>query len=80
MRPAFTRTEAWLHAGKYTAAVMSHLPRRNGWAIAKLIGDKTPDRTQRLLNRARVAELRVVLTVRDFDEALVSCERSNFTT
>src|SRR5712692_6556333 len=31
---------------------MSDLPRRNGWTIAKLIGDRTPDRTQRLLNRA----------------------------
>src|SRR5258707_11915794 len=52
MRPAFTRTEAWLQAARYTAAVMSDLPRRNGWTIAKLIGDRTPDRTQRLLNRA----------------------------
>src|SRR5258706_12529144 len=51
MRPAFTRTEAWLQAARYTAAVMSDLPRRNGGTIAKLIGDRTPDRTQRLLNR-----------------------------
>src|SRR5258708_9632350 len=52
MRPAFTRTEAWLQAARYAAAVMSDLPRRNGWTIAKLIGDRTPDRTQRLLSRA----------------------------
>lgn len=65
-RPAFTRTEAWLHAGKYTAAVMSHLPRRNGWAIAKLIGDKTPDRTQRLLNRACWDEAAAMSAVRRF--------------
>jgi len=28
------------------------LPRRNGWTIAEQAGDRTPDRTQRLLNRA----------------------------
>jgi hypothetical protein len=66
MRPAFTRTEAWLHAGKYTAAVMSDVPRRNGWTIAKLIGDKTPDRTQRLLNRACWDEAAAMGAVRRF--------------
>jgi SRSO17 transposase len=52
LRPCFARTEAWLQAGKYTAAVMSGLPERNGWSIARHAGDKTPDRTQRLLNHA----------------------------
>jgi hypothetical protein len=52
MRPCFARTEPWLHAGKYAAAVMSDLRRRNGWTIAERCGDRTPDRTQRLLNRA----------------------------
>nr|WP_146607815.1 hypothetical protein [Spongiactinospora gelatinilytica] len=32
---------------------MSDLPRRNGWTIAEWIGDRSPDATQRLLNRAR---------------------------
>jgi SRSO17 transposase len=27
-------------------------PRRNGWTIAEHAGDRAPDRTQRLLNRA----------------------------
>uniref|UniRef100_UPI00367317EC transposase n=1 Tax=Micromonospora marina TaxID=307120 RepID=UPI00367317EC len=31
---------------------MSRLPKRNGWSIAEYVGDVTPDRTQRLLNRA----------------------------
>ena len=31
---------------------MSDLRRRNGWTIAERSGDRTPDRTQRLLNRA----------------------------
>ena len=44
--------EPWLQAGKYVRAVMSELPERNGWSIARLVGDRTPDKTQRLLNRA----------------------------
>jgi SRSO17 transposase len=31
---------------------MSELPERNGWSIARHAGDTTPDKTQRLLNRA----------------------------
>ena len=52
LRPGFARTGPWLQAGKYAAAVMSQIPRRNGWTIAERSGDRTPDRTQRLLNRA----------------------------
>jgi SRSO17 transposase len=52
MRPSFARVEPWLQAGKYAGAVMSGLPKRNGWSIAQHVGDRTPDRTQRLLNHA----------------------------
>ncbi len=52
LRPCFARTEAWLQAGKYAAAVMSQIPRRNGWTIAAQAGDRAPDKTQRLLSRA----------------------------
>jgi SRSO17 transposase len=52
LRPCFARTEPWRQAGKYAAAVMCDLRRRNGWTIAERSGDRTPDRTQRLLNRA----------------------------
>src|ERR1022692_4542832 len=52
MRPSFAQVEPWLQAGKYVGAVSSGLPRRNGWTIAEHVGDRTPDRTQRLLNRA----------------------------
>ncbi len=41
-----------MQAGKYAAALMSGLPRRNGWTIAEHAGDRSPDKTQRLLNRA----------------------------
>jgi len=52
LRPQFGRIEAFLQVGKYLAAVMSDLPERNGWSIAKFAGDRTPDKTQRLLNHA----------------------------
>src|SRR5260370_28543832 len=35
LRPCFARTGPWLQAGKYAAAVMSELPERNGWSIAR---------------------------------------------
>jgi len=52
LRPCFARTQVWLQAGKYVAALMSDLPERNGWSIARHAGDRTPDKTQRLLNHA----------------------------
>jgi hypothetical protein len=52
LRGCFVRVEPWLQAGKYVAAVASGLAKRNGWTIAEQVGDRTPERTQRLLNRA----------------------------
>jgi hypothetical protein len=52
VRSCFVRVGPWLQAGKYTDAVISGLPKRNGWTVAEFAGDRTPDRTQRLLNRA----------------------------
>ena len=46
------RPEPWLQAGKYVGALVSGLPKRNGWTIAQQVGDRAPLRTQRLLNRA----------------------------
>jgi len=34
------------------SALVSELPRVNGWSIARQGGDRTPDQTQRLLNHA----------------------------
>src|SRR5947208_11453899 len=48
----FARTQTWQHAGRYLSALASEIPKRNGWSIAEHAGDRTPDRTQRLLNRA----------------------------
>jgi SRSO17 transposase len=52
LRPCFARTEPWLQAGKYVSALACELPRVNGWSIARHGRDRTPDRTQRLLNHA----------------------------
>jgi SRSO17 transposase len=66
MRPAFARTGTWLQAGKYVGAVMSDLPKRNGWTIARFAGDRSPDRTQRLLNRASWDGAAAMAVVRRF--------------
>jgi SRSO17 transposase len=52
LRPCFRRVEPFRQAERYIAALMSDLPRKNGWTIAEHAGDLTPDRTQRLLNHA----------------------------
>jgi SRSO17 transposase len=52
LRSCFVRTQTWQHAGRYVSALVSAIPKRNGWTIAEQVGDRTPDRTQRLLNRA----------------------------
>ena len=66
LRPCFGRTEPWLQAGKYTAAVMSEVPERNGWSIARHAGDRTPDKTQRLLNHASWDTSAAMAVVRRF--------------
>ncbi len=66
LRPCFARTGPWLQAGKYAAAVMSELPERNGWSIARHAGDKTPDKTQRLLNHASWDTFAAMAVVRRF--------------
>jgi hypothetical protein len=68
------RPEPRLQAGKYVGALASGLPKRNGWTIAEQVGDRTPERTQRLLNRAAwdtFAAMGVVrrLAVTGLDEA-----------
>jgi SRSO17 transposase len=69
LRPCFARTQVWLQAGKYVAALMSDLPERNGWAIARFCGDRTPDKTQRLLNHASWDTLAAMSGVRRFAAA-----------
>ena len=51
------------------SALVSELPRRNGWTIAEHAGDRTPDRMQRLLNRASWDALAAMREVRRFAAA-----------
>src|SRR5713101_3075102 len=53
-------------AGKYAGALVSELPRVNGWSIARHVGDRTPDKTQRLLNHARWDSVAAMGVVRRF--------------
>ena len=74
LRVCFVRVEPWLQAGRYVTAVAGGLARRNGWTIAEQAGDRSPQRTQRLLNRAvwdAFAAMRVVrrFAVAGLDEA-----------
>src|SRR5258707_4572043 len=52
LQVCFARVEPWLQARKYVSAVASGLARRNGWTIADQAGDRSADKTQRLLSRA----------------------------
>src|SRR5256886_14944648 len=48
----FARVEPFAQAGKDVRGLMSDLPRKNCWTLAEYAGDATPDRMQRLLERA----------------------------
>jgi SRSO17 transposase len=48
----FARVEPRRQARRYVCGLISDLPRKNCWALAEQAGDATPDRMQRLLERA----------------------------
>jgi SRSO17 transposase len=48
----FARSEPREEAVKYIRALMGATARRNGWQLAEALGDRTPDRVQRLLYAA----------------------------
>lgn len=64
--PLFARVEPLRQAGKYVRGLMSDLPRKNCWTLAEHAGDRTPDRMQRLLERASWDTLAAMGAVRDF--------------
>ena len=49
----FGRKEPRAQAAKYLRGLMASVRRKNGWQVAEVIGDRTPDATQRLLYQAR---------------------------
>jgi SRSO17 transposase len=69
LRSCFARTQTWLQSGKYVSALASDLPSRNGWSVAEHAGDRTPDRSQRLLNRACWDEQAAMSQVRRYAAA-----------
>ena len=69
LRSCFARTQTWLQAGKYVSALASDLPSRNGWSVAEHAGDRTPDRSQRLLSRASWDEAAAMSQVRRYAAA-----------
>ena len=69
LRGCFARTQTWLQAAKYVSALASELPRRNGWTTAEHAGDRSPDRMQRLLNRASWDAAAAMSEVRRFAAA-----------
>jgi len=66
LRSCFQRIEPFVQACKYMRAVASEMPKRNGWTIAEYVGDRTPDKTQRLLNRACWDEAEAMTQIRRF--------------
>jgi SRSO17 transposase len=48
----FARVEPRRQARKYVAGLIADAPRKNCWALAEQAGDQTPDKMQRLLERA----------------------------
>jgi SRSO17 transposase len=69
LRSCFARTQTWLQAGKYVNALVSDLPSRNGWSVGEQAGDRSPDRAQRLLNRASWDEAAAMSQVRRYAAA-----------
>ena len=69
LRGCFARVQTWQQAGKYVSALASELPQRNGWTMAEQAGDRSPDRMQRLLNRASWDAMAAMSEVRRFAAA-----------
>lgn len=51
--PRFARPEVRARAGRFLAALLGRVERKNGWQLAEAMGEATPDGVQRLLNGAR---------------------------
>src|SRR5215472_9823137 len=52
LAPLFARAEPRQRALAYLRGLMSQTERKNGWQLAELAGERTPDGMQRLLNTA----------------------------
>ena len=52
LAPHFARAEPRHRAMRYLRGLLSTTERKNGWQLAELTGEATPDGIQRLLNTA----------------------------
>jgi len=66
LAPCFARVEPRRQARKYVTGLMGDLPRKNCWALAEQAGDQTPDKMQRLLERAAWDTAAAMAAVRAF--------------
>ena len=66
LAPCFARVEPRRQARKYITGLISDLPRKNCWTLAEQAGDVTPDKMQRLLERASWDAAAVMAAVRAF--------------
>jgi SRSO17 transposase len=62
----FARVEPRRQARKYVTGLIGDLPRKNCWVLAEQAGDQTPDRMQRLLERAAWDAADAMAAVRGF--------------
>ena len=62
----FARVEPRRQARKYVTGLISDVPRKNCWALAEQAGDQTPDKMQRLLERAAWDASEAMAAVRQF--------------
>ncbi len=53
LAPSFERAEPRQRAMAYIRGLVSITERKNGWQLAELAGEATPDGMQRLLNTAK---------------------------
>jgi SRSO17 transposase len=62
----FPRVEPRRQARKYVTGLIADVPRKNCWALAEQAGDATPDKMQRLLERACWDAFAAMTAVRAF--------------
>jgi len=66
LAPCFARVEPRRQARKYVTGLIGDVPRKNCWALAEQAGDATPDKMQRLLERACWDAFAAMAAVRAF--------------
>lgn len=66
LRDHFCRIEPFLKSRDYILACASDLSKVNGWTVAEYVGDRSPDKVQRLLSKAKWDEDQVLREIRRY--------------